>query len=90
MRIGISGIRLPINRSFDISQSENIDYIYSILGNNTGNMLFLNAILSFINTDENQIEYCDVNKNNDYYDVIIFPMANIIRDNVSDSYFNCD
>ena len=48
-------------------------------------MLFLNAILSFINTDENQIQYCDINKNNDYYDVLIFPMANIIRAGISNN-----
>lgn len=85
MRIGICGIRLPITQLLVLSQTENIDFIYDILGHNTGNMLFLNAILSFINTDKNEIEYCDVNKDNDYYDVLIFPMANFIRAGISNN-----
>ena len=85
MRIGICGIRLPINKPCDLSQIEDLDYIYHVLGNNTGNMLFLNAILSFVNNDKNEIEYCDVNKDNDYYDVLIFPMANIIRAGISNN-----
>ena len=34
MRIGICGIRLPINQQWDLSQIESIDYIYDTLGRN--------------------------------------------------------
>ena len=78
MKIGILGIQMPKNNDFDITNEFDLELINHLLGNNTGNMLFLNAILSFINTNNNSIENVNYNNHKLYYDCIIMPMANII------------
>ena len=79
MKIGIFSIHLPINSSLDIKNEFDLDFMYHVLGYNTGNMLFLNAVLSFICHDKNDIErVVNFGQSEDYYDVIIYPAANII------------
>ena len=88
MKIGILGGRIIENIELDITKEHDLELMYCLLGNNTGNMMFLNAILSFINTNNNSIENFNYHNHNLYYDCIIMPMANIIGYHNSDDSIN--
>lgn len=87
MRIGIVGIPMPITNSLDLSNEEIIDQVYTILGHNSGNMLYLNGALSFINTPENIINCIDISNDPDYYDLLYYPAANLIGTHVDASSY---
>jgi len=76
---------IPSNTEFILNSELHIKYVMKLLGQNSGNLLFSNAILTFLDKT-NIIENVELNKEQNYYDVIIFPFANLINPKVADSY----
>lgn len=87
MRIGY--VYLPSDKEYDRFDSKVIDVIFANLGHNSGNLLFLNAGLTFLSPASiNTIVNVNVIQKHEDFDVIIFMFANLIGVHTGENYIN--